>query len=485
MINSKSFIKDPGNEESHPLHECYKWARDHCIQSAAPEREELSNSQSDSDGEKEERLHENDEDDEQITPMIVFQKQYGDAMPDTPTFREFVASTISSFISYYMNAKPTDRHCDEIVGLGPCKAYCDLELEFDDGKARRLGYADMADLLRKHGCADRAAMRAELEVSSAKWIEHVRADLEAKHGTPVKCVLTKAHKESKWSKHVVFVGSLWRNTAHLGAYMRRKVRELSGADPLVRLYVDTVVYSRFRAMRMYRSSKLKEPHRSLLLADGSEKQTDAVDAQVLLDSLITVIPLPPPPPPPAAADGEEAPTSEPMYTTTTFLDRYPEMIRAFGMQPLESADVLTSRLLSSIGAGPVGSSEEFSVLADTGTNDPCSPASAEFRRTFRKHFGHLKPYAFKWVERRALLVIECKTHQCVILGGEHENNHIFIELDVLQRVWRYACHSDRCVSRPTPWRDLYPDLDALCAEFAPRWRYATACTALAQMLAQR
>lgn len=482
MINSTTFRKEPGNEDSHPLHECYAWARNHCIQSASAADEALDSvdkSQESADADSD------DAGDEQITPMIVFTNQYGDALPDTPTFREFVASTISSFISYYVNAKPADRHCDEIVGLGPCKAYCDLELEFDEGKARRLGYASVDDMLHKHGCADRNEMRAKLEESSDKWIEHVRADLQEKHGTPVKPVLTKAHKESKWSKHVVFAGSLWRNTAHLGAYIRRKVRELSVNDPLVRLYVDTVVYSRFRAMRMYRSSKLKEPHRALLLANGKERQSDAIDTQVLIDSLITVIPIPPPP---SAEEGEEEAAAasggayEPMYTTTTFLDRYPEMIRAFGMQPLESADVLTSRLLSSIGAGPVGSSDEFSVLADTGANDPCSPADVEFRRAFRKHFGHLKPYAFKWVERRALIVIECKTHQCVILGGAHENNHIYIELDVLQRVWRYACHSDRCINRPTAWRDLYPDLSTMCADFAPRWRYANKCTALTQLL---
>lgn len=480
MINSKSFIKEPGNEDSHPLHDCYRWARNHCMQSASAEEEPQDSSDGSNDAEEAENA---DNDDEHITPMIVYTKQYGDASPDTPTFRQFVASTISSFVAYYVNAKPTDRHCDEIVGLGPCKAYCDLELEFDDGKAKRLGYANMADLLQKHGCADRDAMRAKLEQSADKWIEHVRADLQEKHGsgTRVTAVVTKAHKESKWSKHVVFAGSLWRSTAHMGAYMRRKVRELGSKDGLVRLYVDTVVYSRFRAMRMYRSSKLKEPTRALLLANGKEKQNDAVDTQVLIDSLITVLPIPPP----LSEDGAEqaAGTYEPIYTTTTFLDRYPEMVGAFGLQPLESPEILTSRLLSSIGAGPTRTGDDFSAIADTGSNDPHSPADFEFRRTFRKHFGQLKPYAFKWLERNGILLVECKTHECVILGGSHENNHIYIEIDVLQRIWRYACHSERCVNRPTAWRDLYADLAAMCADFAPRWRYAQKCTAVTQLIA--
>lgn len=418
MIQARTFEKNPNDEDSHPLKDCYEWALAHCMQTA-------------------------DDDDREpmVTPMLIVQQQYGDANPKTPIYRRFKAFTLPSFISFYTAASLTDaqRHCDEIIGLGPCKAYCDFETE-----------AEIA--------------RDKLEASAKALIDEIVAFHRDKHGVSVRPVVHTAHKTDKWSMHVTFAGSVWRSAAHFGAYMKDLVNRRCATDPLVRDYVDVGVYGRFRGMRMPRSTKLKEPGRSLL-APGETAQS-VVNVQTLADALITVFRITPP----GAADGEDD-----LYVTTAFLDRYPDMITKLGLQPIEWAGLLTSRLFASSGNDAVYLERE---QGDT----EHSPLDAAFKTAFRLHFTHYRPQTYKWNERDGALRVECNSKQCVILKGEHDSNHVYLDVNVLACTWRHGCYSEACKRERSPWRELPEDVAELCRDYRARWRYATKFPSLAALV---
>ena len=282
--------------------------------------------------------------------------------------------------------------------------------------------------------------------------------------------VTSAHKATKWSKHVVFCNSLWRNAMHFRAYMKRLKDRVSVSDKLVAEYVDMQVYGRFRCMRMNRSSKLKEPGRSLLRIDEQgtllETATSPIVQANLISSMITVIPLP------QSRAGQEA-----ICVTTVLLDRFPDMIAKLGLAPLESPDVSVSRLVASHisdSTTPIEDDEEASARV-------ISPVDRDFKMGFRLHFAHYKPYLFRWIDRECLVRVECDSRQCVILGDAHGSNHVYIEIDILRCLWRHGCHSERCRRTPTEWRETPENLSRLCRTFNTRWRYNARFAALARL----
>lgn len=421
MIQSKTFETEFGTDAERPLDRAYAWALQHCSQ--VPARDEL------------------------LTPMLMIVEQFPDPRDKAKVFRRYIATTLPSFWAYYtglgIDAK---RHCDEVIGDGPCKAYCDFEYEDKGAMEAETGYADFATLV------------AALNTSARRLTDEIVRYHHETHGVEVRPFITVAPKAKKWSMHVVFVGSLWRNARHVGAYMRRLKEQVVIKDALVAVYFDMQVYGRRRCMRLYRSSKLLEPARSLRQPDESVQA--AISDSDMLASLITVFP---------ASIPEEAPDgTEPLYVTTTFLERFPEMIAEMGFRPIESADVSTSSLL-----GRYSDEDTFErITGNDGGVVPYSPLDAQFKTTFRLHFAHYKAYAFKWDEREAMVRIECNSRQCVIAERTHEGNHVYLDIRALRGEWRHGCHDVVCARHgPTNWRSLQSDLAKICADYVPRWRY--------------
>lgn len=458
MIQAQTFEKERGNENSHPLSECYEWAKSHCIQSEAQRNKKPE--------------------DQLVTPMVVICEQYGAAARQDLVRRRFIASTLPAFVAFYKTPKTDEmRHCDEVIGLGPCKAYCDLELELTyENVVNKKWAGSLTEFMEMHNCKSSQEMFAKLDASAAALIAEIVRYHDEVHGVKTVPFVTSANKETKWSKHVTFDDTLWRGTPHIGAYIKRLKQTIGARDKLVLLYLDTAVYTRFRCMRIYRSSKLKEPRRSLVRA--GESITTPIDDKALFQSMITLIKLPAAPVRDEVEEIRPAHPHEDMYVTTAFLDRYPEMIAQLGLKPIEQADAAISQLFSLRSSGANGGNMvEYSTAEDCDT----SPVDKAFKTAIRMHFLHYDPYLFKWNEREALVHIECKSRKCVIAGATHESNHVFLEVDVLRCKWRQGCYTEKCQQRTAIWHDLPADIESLCTQFAPRWVYRSQFTTLAQL----
>jgi hypothetical protein len=422
MIQSKTFDFDFAPDAARPLDTAYAWALKHCSQMQ--------------------------EKDEMLTPMVLLVEQFPHPRQKDRVLRRYIATTLPSFWPYYTDlGNDTKRHCDEVIGDGPCKAYCDFEYEDEGEMEAETGYTDFAALV------------VALEASAALLIDEVVKFHFETHGVDARPFITRAPKAKKWSMHVVFDGTLWRNARHVGAYMRRLKEQLVIRDALVAVYFDMQVYGRRRCMRLYRSSKLLEPGRSL--RQFGERAEAPIEERDMLASFITVFPAPVPE---GAPDG-----TEPLYVTTTFLERFPEMIVEMGFQPLESADVNTSSLVDRYTEEDVF---ERSTGNDNGADVPHSPLNRAFKAAFRLHFSHYKAYAFKWDERGGMIRVECNSRQCVIAERTHDGNHIYLDIDVLRSEWRHGCHDMVCARHgPTHWRSLPPELAALCGNYVHEWRF--------------
>jgi hypothetical protein len=461
MIQSKIFEKVRGNDESKPLAECYKWALAHCMQTPeeAPDAD-LPPADSDSDEDASEKKAKCPPKDEVVTPMIVVVQQYGDSNPKTPVFRRYVASTLPSFMNFYtrLGGDDASRHIDEVIGLGICKAFCDFELALDEESLTKKGITKTPELI------------AALDESSLKLIDSI-VEYHQQQGVTVRPFITVSHKETKWSRHVVFVNSLWRSALHFGAYMKRLKQRLMMTDKLVAHYVDLQVYGRFRCLRMNRSSKLKEPARSLLNVDRGGRLLETakapIDPKIFIDSLVTVMQIRIP-----GMPLEE----EPVPLTTAFFEQFPEMVDQLGLQPLTSPDLAISR----VGNGRMSSTSAHMNEEELIEAGIASPIDSEFKKLFRLSFSHTLPYQFTWLDRDGIVRVQCNSRHCVILGATHESNHIFVEVDVLRQLWRYCCHSERCRRTPTQWRALSEDIAEKCKEFAPNWRFLRCFAGLAR-----
>jgi hypothetical protein len=466
MISSKTF--EWKKEPDHPLADCYQWALQHSTQKTSE-----------------------DSDDVVFTPMLVVVQQFGENRPNTPTMRRFTALTPSTFWDAYTKTSRDDghRHYDEVIGLGPVAAYADFDFPYSDAEAqRKFKKSGQAELLSSLGFASVDKLCAALESSAAGVIEEVVAFHLREHGVAVKPFITISHRAGdKWSMHVVFSGSMWANYLHLRGYMTQVKKRRQATDPLVGMYMDMQVYGRFRCMRMYRSSKLKDPTRSLLRL--GEKRDAPIDMAAMTASMITLFSVTPPADSDdVPADGDEpraaAVPQEPMLVTTAFLHRFPRFIKALGLRPLTCSEVDTDTLMSLSLDRQQWDPSALAVLDDDDADeraqlneiallkaptDPSTVLTQEFRKLFRQRFAGYKPYKFEWREREGQVKIQCNVRQCGIFRNQHAGNHIFIEIDVMRSVWHQGCHAERCANRYTNWQPLPDSLTRLCVAFAPRW----------------
>jgi len=233
------------------LQKALKWGKEHCIQ------------------------EENDE--KIILPMMAFVRQ----VPINPKYteRRYFTMTLPAFERAFLALPDDERHFDEVVIDGPCKLFADLEMQMKQ------------EYLGEFRCKDFAELRQKLEDAAAAYIGYVVAFHKREHQITVEPIVLTAHKESKWSMHVIFDGGVWRDRQHCQHFMAGFVKREEIRNPIFRKsphgMIDMGVYDANHPLRTYRSSKPDEPHR-LLLGPG-ESLDDEPNLPFLRKSLITCI----------------------------------------------------------------------------------------------------------------------------------------------------------------------------------------------------
>lgn len=422
LRSSKSFKKKPNDDNSRPLADCIAWALAHCTQHG------------------------------HVMPMLVFVQLALDdggrsrGQNQTPKIRrEYLAYRIDSFfLDFCRGRNDSTRHLDEvIVGGAPCKAFCDFEFELTDEWAQKRKFATLAALLQHCGVATVDEMRLALETSAQRLIDTIVA-----HHAPtaeVRPFITISHKPSKWSMHVVFVNSLWAHAGHVGALIKRLVRESD--DPLLPLYVDTQVYGKNRCMRMYRSSKPAEPQRSLLRI--GETAAARVDEQTVLDSLITVFR-----------------TGDNKLVTSTYLASHGDRPMVEVLAELGLPMAMTDHEWTETTGGASSARQSTTRSAATTTIDESIAAAIRFS------FPLFTPYRFSENVADGTIKVDIRERHCAIAGRPHDTQGIYIVVDLIAREWRHGCYSDNCKHQRWQWWSLPPSMSTACDEYRRTWPMA-------------
>lgn len=260
---SPTYYKSDTTE--HPLDSCCEWASKHLIQT-----------QKTADGIEE----------EVVVPLMLFVRMEQVKKDDGGFFkrRRFWASTFENFEAFFTSKSDSKRHIDEVVIVGPCKLYLDFEIDFEKEKQMR----DVYSVLGKDISREEIVKHAEASAAAtiAKIVSYHRIEQNC-HVDPF---VMRACKATKWSMRVIFNGAagkpvLWRTAEHCKYYLIALSRAESLRDPLLAIYMDIGVYSARHCMRTWRSTKVDEPERPMLLEN--EKSTDTITTERLHQALIT------------------------------------------------------------------------------------------------------------------------------------------------------------------------------------------------------
>lgn len=376
-------------------------------------------------------------------PMIVVQIEQ-------PTGREFMAGTFDALWGGVMQLGANDgaRNWHEVVVDGPCKLYCDLEMKFTDAQV----HSRIAE-----------KMVAELEKSSAAFIQFVLDRAAAKYGVKLEPFEMQSHKASKWSVHVIFGGAIWRNRVHCGAFMRACWEAFGEIDPLVFNYVDPNVYDANHSLRMYRASKLEEPERSMLTVSGENAPPEKPDRELWLRSLITYFPFQ---------------SGSLKYASSAHLhSRYDE---------LASLDPETPRLLEHEGCArgsqlknstsllgrPAFAPASGSRRANAGATPEQLAALTAAQPVVAEALAEYKPNAARitLVPNAPLLRVESHSRECGILRGVHSQQHIYFLINYLENTWAQCCWDSECSQVRKQWLPIENgDMEQVCANLRAAW----------------
>jgi hypothetical protein len=377
--------------------------------------------------------------------------------------RRFMASQLDAFGKYYTRlGSDAKRHCNEVVTDGPCKAFCDFEMP--------LSRASVA----KHGCASVAELVAECERSTDALLDAMVAYHREQGIDDPEPIVLKAHAEHKWSRHVIFANAVWRHVTHVGNFVRHQCRQLAGDYPLLRTescsLVDTGIYHRMRCMRIYRSSKAKEPQRSFTYERGpqryawhvNERSIGSVNSQLVLDSLITAIPLPPLPKPARQPDADDTetddddatPDTERKFVTTTFLERFPHVIAMIKLRPLEFAAPAPTTTPS---GGDGGDADDQASVVSENSDNWRAGVSRELYNEVRALFARYDPYNVRVNGTTGLVCVDCRSKACPFVGREHGSNHVYVLVDMLAGRCAVHCYHPQCRPQRRRWQPLPDD----------------------------
>jgi len=386
-----------------------------------------------------------------VTPMLLVaeEQEFG---------RRFMAATLDALWQYVRSfARDSERHLHEVVPpAAPCRLYCDLEYEF--GRAER-------DEALKHATltSSRAALRDAIDKSASEFIDALKRAASSEYGVQLTEFVSTSHKPSKWSAHVVFRGAAWRSARHCGAFVQHVARMRRQFDPCVEHYVDSGVYNANHCLRMYRATKRAEPQRSLV-ARG-ETHDAPLSRERWAHSLITHFYLAPPGTEYAAAQRDNALLE---FTSVFLAEYFDEFAGAdageLRLRVLEHADAAARdahrdrRIVASVRAAGCASRDTGIASCSTTAHDSDAEqlrALQEQRGALAELFAEYEPRAFKLLDGRPWLRVDCRSHRCALLRGEHRSNTIFLMVDYAQKRMRQQCYDPQCKRAPRlPWQDL-------------------------------
>ena len=475
-----------------PLADCLEWAQANCTQKTA-DNVEVN------------------------LPMLMFVRMES---RDTYVERRYFAATPSHFERMFARARnDADRHYHEIVVDGPVKLFLDLEMYMTDV------------WLKKYRCATPDELRKRCEQSAAALIGYIVAWHKREHRLAVTPIVNTSHKESKWTIHVTFDGAVWRDNMHCKHFILGIIVKQALRDPMLYDLVDKGIYERNHPMRTYRSTKNDEPERSILGPD--EKPDSPIDIERLRRSLITCIKIYVP----AADDDDDdehddnddkqqqqqtqqqqqqpaapKPPAE-IYLSTMFMRLHITEPEVFGIKYISCPGYTTNRLLNSTsfsnGIGSIkyiesivdthgrtdedhqhgtaaATSSDTAATADTtvigSTQRPTAAVASktksrgltdELTRRLIAYFAPYLPVTLKIDVISGLVVVACKSRECMVKGGAHKRNHIYIIVDIYRQTWALRCHDDECkailAQSPIQWNMLPADMESECEASRLDW----------------
>jgi len=391
-----------------------------------------------------------------LTPMIVVaeEQQYG---------RRFLAATVDAlwqFVRFF----PSDRarHLHEVVPAdAPCRLYCDLEYEFGVNEKRD------SELKHRTLSSSRAALREAIERNARGLIEALVRAARDEYSVTLEPFVSTSHKPSKWSMHVVFGGAAWRSARHCGAFVAHVARMRRQFDPCVDHYVDSGVYDANHCLRMYRCSKRAEPGRSVLAED--EADGAPLDRVRWQRSLITYFALAPP----GVERADAVREGHLLEFTSLFLAEYFDEFAGAAagdtrLRVLEHADATLQEqhrnrgIAASVRAQGASRDAAASCSTTALDSDPEQlGALRQLRPALEQLFAEHKPRAFKLLDGRPWMRVDCRSHHCGVLRGEHRSNTIFFMVDYARKRMRQQCYDEQCRRAPRlPWQDLSGDNEA-------------------------
>lgn len=385
------------------------------------------------------------EDEQELHPMLVITKQKPYRIRDTGEIRgrrTFVALSAALLEQFFDSFRgEAERHLDEVIpGDAPCKFALDCDWK-----------------VSKHGLAGRASeaeLFRDLDASCAALAESVVALLAERHGARVEPCASTAVRAGKWSMHVVFDGAVWKSSRHC----RALANELIAADvrqqgskekSLLHTYVDVGVYSTNHSLRMYRSSKVDEPMRAFRRL--GESAAAPLDGAFLRKSTITLFQVA------GAGDGKL------YYVTSLFARRFGAMLN---LSLLEHADAHSSERKDAV--------LRPRSLVSTAT----AIGGGEWTRAFVQAFNGYGAYKAEAELELGRLRLLCLNHNCAIKGAAHSSENIFLQVDLLECLWRQCCFNVTCRKTPTKWQPLSDELTDMCSVVYEQWSGARTATEL-------
>lgn len=377
------------------------------------------------------------EDEKQLCAMLVIAKQtpYWDRRKNaTQSQRRFLALSADLLEKFYRSHRGGDgkRHLDEVIPENaPCKFAIDC-----DWKVAKLGLA---------GRASEAELFRDLDASFAALVARVVALIEERHGVRTEACITAACKAGKWSMHAVFDGAVWKSQQHCRALalelIDADVAQCGGAPErsLMYQYLDHGIYDTRHSLRMYRSSKVDEPTRSF------RRPGEAVDAPLDVEFL--------------------------RKTTVTLFQ-----VRGFDDQLYWVTSLLARRFGAALRLVPLEHPRAHDTERDkTVQRSRALPTAAravgggDWTRAFVQAFMDHGAYQADASLELGRLRLRCRNHECAIKGSSHTNENIFIQVDLIEFVWRQNCFNVVCRKTPTEWQALPDELVNLCDQIYRQW----------------
>jgi hypothetical protein len=352
----------------------------------------------------------------------------------------------------------------------PCKTYA----EFDFKKF---------DEMAKWGANTRAEMVDLLEHMLERFIDQLlrllNAELVEKEMDVVltreaDVVILSAHKESKWSVHVIIdppieqESVVWNSTVDCGNFIMHVLAEMN--EPLAVEAIDEGVYSDNHTLRIYRAAKVGEPER--ILRDASALMAP-YDDKVMRRSLVSCLRFD------RSRLNSRATNIYRQTNADEFADGVTQMVFLSSMfvslfKPFDETTEddkpwqgLTYFAPSTIGRlsrarvackrrGPVIRSDLVTAICE------CSQLSVfEPRPAFTELSS-------------SYVTIGCDTRMCGIRKGEHGTRRgpreqgsrpVYLALDMVNLQWRQLCWSHHCDNSTVEWRPMDSVLADLCKEY--------------------